>query len=349
MGPFYATREAVKAAAQSKTSRDDVSVDRALGAAVDSVYGLTHRRFAPSLETRSFRWPDRQGSAAEALWIDSEDLIELLEFTVDNGDTSLDVNDLFLEPNQYGPPYNRIEVNVGGNDVLSAGSTWQRAASALAWWGWTDEEEQAATSSAGLASTSTNALAVSDGSVIGVGSLLRVQDERLVVTGRSQVDTTATLSSDLSAQVNAQTAAVNNGTLVHVGETVLIGAEYLDVVDVAGSNLIVKRAANGSTIAAHASGTPIYAPRSLRVQRGAQGTAAAIHAGPVSVYRWVPPPLLEQYSVAEALSTLNQQTAGFAATAGSEGNEREVSGRALAALRKQVYDTYAIKGRTRAV
>ena len=53
----------------------------------------------------------------------------------------------------------------------------------------------------------------------------------------------------LTDRANAETVPVTNGAAIAVGETILIDAERMLTVDIAGNNLIVKRGFDGSTLA----------------------------------------------------------------------------------------------------
>jgi hypothetical protein len=119
--------------------------------------------------------------------------------------------------------------------------------------------------------------------------------------------------------------------------------------EIAGNALVVTRAWDGSTIAAHAVGASIYAPRTLTVVRGALGTTAATHSNGASVARCDPPGSVRQLCIAEALTDLLQGRSGYARTAGSGDNERETSGKGLADLRARVHTSHGRKARTRAV
>jgi hypothetical protein len=185
---------------------------------------------------------------------------------------------------------------------------------------------------------------------VGVGSLLRIDSERVIVTGRTQLDTGQTLGgTGLTNQNNAVTVAVASGAAFAAGEALLIDGERMLVEDITGNTLVVKRAWDGSTIAAHTVGAAIYAPRTLTVARGALGTTAATHLTAAPVYRWDAPGSVRQLCVAEALVDLMQGRSGYARTAGSGESEREVSGRGLKDLRDRVYVSHGRKGRVRSV
>src|SRR5690606_34488219 len=131
--------------------------------------------------------------------------------------------------------------------------------------------------------------------------LIKLGTEHMVVTGRSMLDTGQNIGADLDASNSAVTVAVTDGTAFSAGETLLIGSERMLIVDVAGNNLIVKRAWDGSVLAAHTSGADIYASRTLTVERGALGTTAATHLDNAAVSRHVVPGAVRALAVAEAL------------------------------------------------
>jgi hypothetical protein len=102
----------------------------------------------------------------------------------------------------------------------------------------------------------------------------------------------------------------------------------------------VKRSYDGSVLAAHTGSPAIYAYQMLTVERGALGTVAATHATSAAVYRFDPPRLVQQLTVAEALNDILQQAAGYARTAGQGDNESELAGKALNDLRERVTVAY---------
>jgi hypothetical protein len=172
----------------------------------------------------------------------------------------------------------------------------------------------------------------------------------MIVTERQQLDTGQTLGTGgLTNQNNAVTVPVQSGTAFAAGETILIDAERMLVEDIAGNNLIVRRAWDGSTIAAHTAGATIYAPRTLVVQRGALGTTADTHGNASTIYQWVPPGGIRQLCVAETVTDLLQGRSGYARTAGTGENQREVVARGLKDLKDDAYQAYGRKARYRGV
>lgn len=345
--PWYATREDVKDALDSKaTARDNRRVDDAIAAASRSVEGLCHRRFYPVLGSRSWDWPNAQRAAAWRLWLDDSELIELT--SISSGGVPINTADVLLEPNRTGPPYNRIELNLGTSTAFGGGATTQQDITVTGLWGYRNQESPAGTAAAGSGSTSAT-LTVTDSAPIGVGTVLRAGTERLIVTGRRMTDTGQTLQGDLAASAAAVTVPVADGTGYQVGEVLLVGGERLLIVDIAANTLVVKRSWDGSTLAAHTTGAPLYAPRTLTVTRGALGTLAATIADGAPIVRWDPPPLVRQLVTAEALVMVLQGSAGWARTAGTGDHQREVTGRGIAQLRDQVYTEHGRKARVRGI
>ncbi|WP_225811334.1 hypothetical protein [Streptomyces spinosus] len=348
--PWYATREEIKAELDVKeTARSNARIDRALADATESVHGLLHRVFYPTVATRYFDWPDSQYRPSWRLWLDNSELISLTSVT--SGGVSIDLADVLLEPNRSGPPYTRLELNIGTSAAWGGGSTHQRDITITGLWGYrNDETSVGATVEALDASETSIDVDATTSAAVGVGSLLRIDSERVIVTGRTQLDTGQTLGgTGLTNINNSVTVTVQSGTAFAAGETILIDGERMRVDDIAGNTLIVTRAWDGSTIAAHAAGATIYAPRTLTVERGALGTTAATHALGAAVSLWVPPGPVRQLTIAEALTDLLQGRSGYARTAGSGENERETSGRGLADLRTRVYASHGRKARMRSV
>ncbi|GHE85061.1 hypothetical protein [Streptomyces fumanus] len=346
---WYATREEIKAELDVReTARSNARVDRALDDASRAVEGLCHRRFWPWQGERRFDWPDSQNRTPWRLWLDEHELIALTSVT--SAGTDIDPADMVLYP-QSGPPFSRIEINLGTSATWGGGATHQQDISLTGLWAGcplieTNAGALTQTLDLDMASIRVDAAA---SAAVGVGSLLRIDQERVIVTGRSQVDTGQSLGGDLGNINSAVTITVQDGGQFAAGETILIDGERLRVDDVAGDTLVVTRAWDGSTIAAHSSGTPVYAPRALAVERAAAGTSAATHSSGNTVWVWQPPGPVRQLCIAEALTDLLQGRSGYARTAGSGESERETSGRGLADLRARVYASHGRKARTRAV
>lgn len=349
-GVWYSTREEIKAELDVKeTARSNARIDRALEDASRRVEGLCHRRFYPVQATRLFDWPPRAGMTPWILRLDDQELISVS--AVASGGTAIASGDYLLEPVNSGPPFNRVEINIGSSASFGGGDTYQRDIQIAGLWGYRNTETLAGATVEILDSSETRVdVDGATSAAVGIGSLMRVDSERMLVTGREQLATGQTLGgSGLTNQNNSNVVTVASGAAFTAGETILIDGERMRVDDIAGNTLIVTRAWDGSTIAAHTVGATIYAPRTLIVTRGALGTTADTHASAATVYLWQPPGPIRQLVIAEALTDLLQGRSGYARTAGSGDSEREASGRGLADLRDSAFTQCGRKARMRSV
>lgn len=310
MEPWYLTREDLMSATDVKTSaRNAAQLDGDAFMASRTCDRLLHRKFYPWTGTRYFDWPSRPASRTWRLWLGEFDLTSLDSVTNNDGSV-IPLGNVFLNP-QDGPPYSSLEINQGTSSAFSSGSTQQRAVALAGTWGWANDQQPAGTLTSGINALVTQPVTVSDSSLVGIGSLLTVGTERMIVTGKAQASTTATLGADLAVSAGATAVTVSNGALVNVGEVILIDAEYLQVVDKAGNVLTVKRAVSGTVIAPHTSGATIYAPRSLTVVRAQTGTTAASHNNGDTVTAWAPPAPVHNLASALAVSYAQQRTDGW--------------------------------------
>lgn len=306
MGIWYCTREDVMSATDVKASaRMGAEIDRDIESGARAAELLVHRQWYPWTGVRYFDWPGVSINSW-SLWLDEYWLQSVTALTA--GGTV--ITDYFLEPVNYGPPFDQIELNRGGSAAWNQTTTSQRAISVAGLWGFGNEQSAAGTITAGVNAAVTT-VPVSDSSVLGVGSLLTIGAERLVVTGKSLVTTGTTLGADLLSS-NGQTAVtVASGALVNVGEKVTIDTEVMQVVDKTGNVLSVKRAVDGSVLATHTTGATVYAPRSLTVLRGATGTTAASALISAPVTAWVAPGPVRDLNIAYATASRLRRSGGF--------------------------------------
>lgn len=282
----YCSREQVKRALDiAEVARNHAQVDRAIEAGADSIDGgtdriggLMRRRFYPEVRTLSFDWP-RPYVRPWRIWLDQYELISVTTLTA--GGTTIASGDIRLYPTG-GPPFSRLEVSLGSSATLQAGDTHQQAISLTALYGYSDNQAVAGALAEALDATET-AVNVTDSQAIGVGTLIKVDDERMLVTDKAMLDTGQTLGGALTAQANNVTVAVTDGTAYSIDEILLIDSERMLIVDIAGNSLTVKRAWDGTVLAAHSAGAAIFAPRTLTVTRGAVGTTAATHADTTAI------------------------------------------------------------------
>lgn len=350
--PTYCTREDVTASLDVKTTaRMNAEVDRAIESASDTIDGGTsriagclHRRFYPELRTMTFDWPDESRSRSWRLWLNQHELISVT--SISSGGVALTAGQYFLRPDD-GPPRTHVEIDLADDGAFEGGDTHQRAISITGWYGHSDVTASAGALAEQLDASET-AVDVTNSAAVGVGDLLQVDTERMLVTEKALLDTGQNLSGQVGASTADTTIAVASGAAFSVGEVILLDAERMLIVDIAGNTLIVKRAWDGSVLAAH-NGSDIYAPRTLTVVRGSVGSTAATHESAAAVRRQVYPPLVRELARAEAINTVLQGLSGYARTIGSGESERAAPGAGLKAIREQAYAAFGRKARKRAV
>jgi hypothetical protein len=343
--PWYCTLDDVRETLDaSMSARLDRQLRREIEGASRSIEGLTHRVFYPTVATRRFDWPDRgRGGPSWRLWLDQHELISLTELT--SGGVA--ITDYILSPDS-GPPYRRIDLDRSSDAVFDGGSTPQRAITATGTWcGCPLDEDQAGELAAGVDDSATT-IDVTNSAAPGVGDLMRVDDERMIVTGRAMITTGQTLQAPLSAAVNVVTVSVTDGDAYAVGEQLLVDAERMLIEDIAGDALVVRRSWAGSVLAAH-TGSTIYAPRRLTVHRGALGTTAAAHSSSAAVARHLVPGPVRDLAVGETLVRLGREQSGYARTIGAGETVRAAPGGDIRDMRAEVRTRYGRKARKRAV
>jgi hypothetical protein len=352
---FYCTREEVQDAFDVReAAHRSAQIDSAIASASDDIDGWLNRHkhgLAPRTATRYFNWP-RRDTQAYRLWLDENELISVSAFS--SGGTSIPASDYFLEPVNSGPPYTYIEIDLSSSSSLQPGNTAQRAISVTGTWGINDDQVAAGALAEALDASET-AVDVTDASLVGVGSVLLVDSERMLVTGRTTLTTGQTLASAMTAVKSDTTVDVADGTQLHVGETLLIDNERMRITDISGNNATVVRAYDGSVLATHSLGATIYAYRTLTVERGALGSTAATHSTAAAVTAWDVPSLVRDLCRAEAIVRLEQEWSGYGARVYSDEAERDssgtevVAGRGLTDLRKSCARRYKRKFRKAAV
>jgi hypothetical protein len=354
---FYCTRESVQDAFDVReAAHRSAQIDDAIASASDDIDGWLNRHkhgLAPRIATRYFPWPTRDYSPAWKLWLDENELVSVTTLTA--GGTVIASSDYFLEPVNSGPPYTHIEIDLDSSASFSNSGTSQRAIEIVGVWGISNDQLAAGALESAVASTTTTTVDVTRGDLVGVGHVLEVDSEKMLVTGKTTLDTTQNLASGMNALSSDRTVDVSDGTLFFVGEQILIDSERMRIVDIVGNNLTVIRAYDGSVLAAHSSSADVHAYRRLTVERGALGTTAATHLDAASVTVWRVPDLVAQLCKATAISNLEQEFSAYGARVYSDEAERDssgtevVAGRGLTDLRKSCARRYKRKFRKAAI
>jgi hypothetical protein len=350
MGVWYCTRESVKSAVDVRDSvRANAQIDRIIEDVSRGIENSTCRRvFHPRIMTQTWDWPDEDRPTPWRIWLGGKS--ELISVSaVSSGGVSIATSAVELYPT-YGPPYTRVELDRSTTASFTNAGTPQDAISITGLYGGAALDERAVGTIAEDLDTSETLIDVSDVSVIGVGSLLRCDTERMIVTGTRALDTGVNLAANIAA-TNATTAVTLSTTTAapEPGEVVTIDTERMLVLDRISTTLTVQRAYDGTVLAAHTTPADIYVHRTLVVQRGVSGTTAATHTSGASLLRWYPPGPVEGLAVAESLNQLEQEKSAYARVIGSGEGQREARGAGLADKRCQVRKAYGRRVRMGAV
>ena len=312
--PAYCTREQVKRALDIKeTARNNDKVDRAITAAADNIDGILHRRFYIADEVMYYDWPSYQYAYPWRIWFDEAELADVTVNVpvVTTGGVVIPAGDIFWGPSNYAPPYTYLELNRSTSAAFGAGPTPQRDVAISGTRGYSRELDTigtlAATAMAGDAT-----VVVSDGSQAGCGNMLFLDSERMLVTNITSADTGQTLTSGCETDSAADdTMIIPSGPAVNPDEILLINSERMLVIDVTGNSVIVKRAWDGTILAAHSPGAEIYAYRTLAVNRGGYGTTAAGHTMGVTASVLRTPSLIRDLAIAESEVQVLQEIGGY--------------------------------------
>lgn len=348
----YCTRMDVMTATDIKQAVDNIRhVDSAIEAAAGEADRLTKRRFWNEIRTNKWDWPNYQRAYPWRLWFDASELADVTAYppTVTTGGTSIPDSAIFWGPWNYAPPYTYMELNRSQSYAFGGGSTPQQDILITGNYGYWTRTKAGGTLAAAVSSTTATTVTVSDSAVVGVGDVLIVDSESMLVSDNAMADTgQAQQGSGCStAADNDNVLEVSSGAAVNAGEILQLDAEWMLAESVTGNNVTVLRAYLGTVLAEH-SGAEVYAPRALTVIRGFGGTAAATHEDSATAAVQLIPPEIREYAIAEALNFVYQKTSGYARTLGEPGASA-VPGGSLPDLRNRAYERYGRKARQRVV
>lgn len=337
------------------------ALDRALQTSADNIDGQAKRVFYPSDDVRYFDWPNAGGAGggqfAEPwrLYLDDNDLTVMAALVT--GGTTIPLNQVFLEPvnnPQKGRPYyTYLELDRSSTAAFGGNSqTPQHAIAITSTWGYGADADPAGTLAASVGSSDTT-VTTSNGALIGPGDLMILgygrgvapfpsaagyagsiapyTGERILVTDVAAVATGLTQSgSGVTTASAADQALTWTGTgALNAGEVIVLDQEDMLVEQIVGSVATVRRAWNGTTLAAH-SGATVYAFRQFSVTRAQLGTTAGSYSSAAAVYRHRVPPLIRDLAIAEAANQVLQEGAGYARTVGSGESAHPAPGLGLA-------------------
>ena len=155
MSEWYTTREAIKAAGKLDGDGVNPQIDALIESWSRDVDGRTHRFFLPLTELRNFDWPQPHNPHSSILFVD-QDLLSVSALTKDDDDvTAIAASDFFLEPQNEGPPFHKIEIDRSSSAFFSFKNTTQRAIRVTGDWGFSAATLAAGAIDTGLASGTT--------------------------------------------------------------------------------------------------------------------------------------------------------------------------------------------------
>ncbi len=340
----YCTREDVQRALNlADIPRLNTRVDQSIMAGARQVHGLLHRRFYPETKTVLFDQPE-----AGNLWLFEQELAATPTQILSGGVPMTPGTDVFLRP-KSGPPYRWLEASTGGGVFWQSVNTPQNSISVTGDYNY--PVTPAAGGTLGLTfGASATMMILNDSSAVGVGALILIDTERLIVADKTMSATGATLGADLTATKSQVAITVSSGALVSPGELILIDSERMQVEYVTGNVLTVDRAVNGSALAAHATGATVLAMRTATVLRGQLGTTAASHTTGAAITALRAPSLVAELNLAYAIN--NQQGASGTYARSLEQDVATLykdKGRGILDLENDTYQAYGRKARGRAV
>lgn len=338
----YCTRERFSRAADV-TSPAWLSdeIDQAIEAGSRAVDKLVRRgdetrpAFAPWTGTIEYDWPALGNSGPWRFWLGPHSLISTSAVTAGGVDVTASA---IGYPAQYGPPYDALDLDQAIGSVYATGDgVGQRSLGITGVWSATLVDERNLSSWVLDGSISSGATTADIVAPVGVGSLVRIGSERMIVTDRDWTATADTAT--LSASMAAQSLTVASGAAYVRGDTLSVEGERMIVRDIVSNTLTVQRAADGSTLAAHTTAA-VFVLRTCTLARAQLGTTAAGHTDGDLVYVHRYPPLVEQLAVAYGLDQRAQENSGYARTVGTGDGTRNASGAGIKALEDRVLEAY---------
>jgi hypothetical protein len=263
-------------------------------------------KFIPVTETRYF-----DGFGGVDLWAGAL----LAAITIIDDGRTVQAADYILYPRQRlweSGPYTRITLEPESTSI-AAWSNIENIITIAGRWGLYESTVDTGTTVASQDATQTT-LTVLDGGAVALGAVLLIDSEQELIGERSTAnDSTAELNGALDA--SAEEVAVDNGTLLHIGEIMKVDFEQMIVRDVSGNTLLVERGWNGTKKVTHTDTTTVYVYRTFTVKRGVNGTTAATHTS-ADIYRYVPPDTVNYLCRQIATLMLKKAQSGYAGKVG---------------------------------
>lgn len=344
----YATREAVKLASAGsiRGSVLNDTLDRHISAVTREIddaiaSNADGASFIPVTETRYF-----DGNGLDHIW--TPFLVSASTLKVDEDadgvyEITLAANtDYWLWPDNEDAK-RRIDLNPESTQ-LGAFPSGRRRVELVGQFAYSSLTTTAGTVTSGLAaSAAATTFEASNGSLIGVGDCLLIETEQVFVTDKTSLDIAQNTSGALTASVTNTTVVLGGAptVAVKVGEILRIESEQMRVTAVnSTTSFEVERAWDGTTLAAHISGSDVFIFRTITIERGVNGTTAATHADASAISRYFPPADVNDWCIAEVVARFMQEQAGWGREIGGGDGAREFRGGELRMLRERAIQRY---------
>lgn len=193
---------------QSGATYDALILDH-LNAASRDVELLVRRRFFPVTGMQASRWPPFHVAASWEVWTEDDLLsVSLLQVGASGINASpITITHYFLEPQEFGPPFNRVEVDLSSQDVFQAGPTPQRSVEITGQWGYCATTAPAGTLGAAISSTTATTITLTTPVTAHQGDVILVDSEAMYVDVSPALATVGT--ANVWRGVNGTTAATH--------------------------------------------------------------------------------------------------------------------------------------------
>jgi hypothetical protein len=263
--------------------------------------------FVPTTDTRRL-----DGSGMARLWVDP-----ILSVT------SISVNGLPLQSTEYtlyprgrhwqNGPYTSIELA-----SLGRWNSLNNSIEIVGRWGLYDDTRTLPTTVIDDDMTASDPVAVLSDGRFSPGAILLVGTEQMLIESTQSLATTGA-HVDVAIDNSQAVITVSDAGLFEVGETIRIDAEQMRITDLTTANnqLVVTRGWNGSAVTAHLINAVIYAYRLFNVKRAANGTTAAAHSQGATVTQVVPPDDVNYLCRQIAALMLKKAQGGYAGKVGN--------------------------------
>lgn len=313
--PCYCTREEVARALDVKLAGfNNGQIDRQIVMSSDSVEDTTKRIYYPTWDTRYFDWPNFQYAYPWMLYLDQHEMADQPTLFVTGALLPTPIvipsGNFIMRPINDGPPFTWVELRRDMNSSFGANSTPQLDIALTGPFGYWTKTRTAGALAAAMTDTTSETVQVTQGNTPGVGDVMVVDQERMIVQEKQAITSGVVASAFLTPSANDNAWEFPSGNWFP-GEVITVDNEQMLILTVVGSVLTVKRAWNGTGLVAHTSAT-VYVDRQLSVLRGSCGTIPTTHADNAVVSIASYPGLVKQLAIAESLVGLTQEPSAYA-------------------------------------